>query len=99
MRGRHVARSKRVKELSFPLLSILSGVLERGIRDQAFRSDVDARDTYLAMCSLGYFYLSNRHTLSAFLGTNLAAPAALERWPDIMTNVVLRFVGASVPQP
>ena len=94
MQGRHVVRSKRVKELSFPLLSILSGVLARGVADQVFRRGVNARDTYIAMCSLGYFYLSNRHTLSAFLGTDLMMPAALAGWPDVMEQVILRFVSS-----
>jgi hypothetical protein len=33
MQGRHVGRSKRLKELPFPLLSILSDVLARGVAD------------------------------------------------------------------
>lgn len=97
MQGRHVARSKRVKELSFPLLSILSGVLARGVRENVFRRGITARDTYIAICSIGYFYLSNKHTLSAFLGTNLMTPAALERWPAVMEQVILRFVSLDGP--
>ena len=33
-----------------------------------FRDDVAARDLYLLIASTGYFYTSNRHTLTAFLG-------------------------------
>jgi AcrR family transcriptional regulator len=94
MQGRHVGRSKRLKELSFPLLSILSDVLARGVADEVFRRDINARDIYIAMCSLGYFYLSNRHTLTAFLGADLMMPAALAGWPDVMEQVILRFVGS-----
>jgi AcrR family transcriptional regulator len=97
MQGRHVVRSKRLKELAFPLLSILSGVLARGIRETTFRPDIDAHDTYIVICSLGYFYLSNRYTLTAFLGKNLMAPAALAGWPDVMEEVILRYVGAEPP--
>jgi AcrR family transcriptional regulator len=99
MRGKHVARSRRVKELAFPLLSILSAVLARGVRERLFRPDIDAHDTYIVICSLGYFYLSNRYTLSAFLGTNLMAPAALAGWPEVMEEVVLRYVGGDPAQP
>ncbi len=94
LKGRHVIRSKRVKELSFPLLSTLSEVLALGVRDRVFRADVTATDAYLVMCSLGYFYLSNRHTLSAFLGLDLMAKPALERWPGVMEQAVLRFLRA-----
>lgn len=90
--GRHVSRSKRVKELSFPFVSILSEVLARGTKQKLFRPNIDAQDLYVAMCSLGYFYLSNRYTLSAFLGTNLMAPAALDHWIEVAETMVLRFV-------
>jgi AcrR family transcriptional regulator len=92
MQGRHMARSKVVRQLSFPLISILSEVLDRGIAQGIFRTDVAAQDLYIAMCALGYFYLSNRHTLSAFLGADLMAPRALEAWPPIVDEFVLRFV-------
>jgi TetR/AcrR family transcriptional regulator, upper aerobic nicotinate degradation pathway regulator len=90
--GKHLTHSKRVKELSFPLLSILSDVLARGVKQKAFRSGIDAKDLYIAMCSLGYFYLSNKFTLSAFLDVNLMTGAALDHWRHIMETVVLRFV-------
>jgi AcrR family transcriptional regulator len=90
--GKHVSRSKGVKELSFPLLAILSDVLARGVKQKIFRADVDATDLYIAMCALGYFYLSNRYTLSAFLGVDLMAPAALANWPEVIEVIILRFV-------
>lgn len=90
--GRHLSRSKRVKELSFPLMAILSEVLARGVKQKTFRSGIGATDLYIAMCSLGYFYLSNKFTLSAFLGVDLMAANALDHWREIMETVILRFV-------
>jgi AcrR family transcriptional regulator len=90
--GKHLSKSKGVRELSFPLLSILSDVLARGIKQKIFRSDVNAQDLYVAMCALGYFYLSNRYTLSAFLGANLMAPGALTKWQEMIETMILRFV-------
>ena len=90
--GKHVARSKRVKDLSFPLLSILTEVLTRGVKEKVFRPDITPNDLYIATCALGYFYLSNRFTMSAFLGTDLMAPAALANWQEVMEDVLLSFV-------
>jgi AcrR family transcriptional regulator len=92
LQGRHLSRSKRVKQLSFPLLAILSDVLARGVKQKVFRAGVDATELYIAMCALGYFYLSNRFTLSAFLGRELMAPTALDDWRDTMEAIVLRFL-------
>jgi TetR/AcrR family transcriptional regulator, upper aerobic nicotinate degradation pathway regulator len=90
--GRHVSRSKRVKELSFPFVSILSELLARGTKQKLFRPNINAQDLYVAMCALGYFYLSNRYTLSAFLGTNLMAPEALDQWIALTETMILKFV-------
>jgi AcrR family transcriptional regulator len=90
--GKHLSRSKGVRELSFPLVSILSEVLARGVKQKIFRPGIDAQDLYIAMCALGYFYLSNRYTLSAFLGANLMAPSSLSNWPEVIETMVLRFV-------
>jgi AcrR family transcriptional regulator len=90
--GKHLSRSKGIRELSFPLLSILSDVLTRGIKQKLFRSDVNAQDLYVAMCALGYFYLSNRYTLSAFLGANLMAPGSLTKWQETIETMILGFV-------
>jgi AcrR family transcriptional regulator len=92
MQGRHLARSRRVKELSFPLLSILSDVYARGVRESTFRPGVNVRDLYIAICALGYFYLSNGYTLSAFLGTDLRAPKALTNWQSMMESVILEYL-------
>jgi hypothetical protein len=37
----------------------------------AFRDDVKPLELYLAILAPNYFYVSNRHTLSAFLGVDL----------------------------
>ena len=42
--------------------------------------------------SLAYFYVSNRFTLSAFLGEDLEAPAALAHWEEFITSAVIRQV-------
>jgi AcrR family transcriptional regulator len=90
--GKHLSKSKRVKELSFPFVSILSDVLARGIKQKLFRPDIKAQDLYVAMCALGYFYLSNRYTLTAFLGTDLMAQDSLKNWLEVIETMVLRFV-------
>ena len=56
------------------------------------RADLSARDVYLTIASLGYFTLSNRHTLSAFLGEPLDGPERLAQWEAHIIDVVLRLV-------
>ena len=71
--------------------------LQAGIAQGLFRAELNARDLYLMIASMAYFYLSNRFTLSSFLGENLEAPAALAHWETFVTDAVRRTVGTSAP--
>ena len=93
-RGRHIAKSLRAHEYSAAAVKVLAGVLEGGVQRRVFRADVAARDVYLMIAALGYFYLSNRFTLSAFLGEKLDTPAALAHWEGFVIDAVLRTVAA-----
>jgi AcrR family transcriptional regulator len=91
-RGEHVRHSKRVKALAFPLLSILTDLLKRGAAQGSFREGVDPVQVYLTIAALAYFYLSNRYTLSRFLGRDLMAAAERKRWLEHITALVLGHV-------
>lgn len=90
--GKHVKKSARVSELSSPAVNVLAKIIKAGIQQGLFRTDLRARDLYLTIAALGYFYLSNRHTLSAFLNTDLLAKKALVSWQESMVDTVLRKV-------
>lgn len=79
-RARHLRRSPRLGELVSPIAQMLSRMLEAGCRKGVFRDDIDEVELYLAIASLGYFCLSNRHTLSALLGRDVADPDNLEHY-------------------
>jgi len=76
----HITKSVRVKQLSRPVLDILATILAEGARQKVFRSDLDVKKVYLTLAALGYFYLSNRFTLSSFLGIDLMRPEEREGW-------------------
>ena len=91
-RGRHLARSKQVAGLHSRLLDLIRRLLERGARAGAFRAGVDPMHLYITIAGLGYFYLSNRHTLSAIFGRDLMAPRHREARMAHMIDVVLGYL-------
>ena len=93
-RGQHLKKSSRVSQLSFPLLSTLRDLLDRGAKEGIFRSDVDPVQIYITIAALGYFYLSNRYTLSRFLDRDLMADEHRRTWLDHISDVVLAYIGA-----
>ena len=98
-RGVHISKSMRAREYSAAAISILDKVLKSGISEKVFRSDVDARDVYLMIASLSYFYLSNRFTLKAFFGEDLETTPALAHWERFVTDAVLRVVALAPSRP
>ena len=91
-KGKHIAKSLRAREYSSPAISVIGQILDSGIAQGVFRKDLAARDLYLLIAANGYFYMSNRYTLSAFLGEKLEAPGALAHWKDFVIDAVLRTV-------
>ncbi|MES2613600.1 MAG: TetR family transcriptional regulator [Pseudomonadota bacterium] len=94
-KGKHISKSMRAREYSSPAVSVIEQVLAAGVASQEFRADLRARDLYLLIASMGYFYQSNRYTLSAFLGEDIDQPEAVAHWDEFMIDTVLRTVRAS----
>ena len=88
----YLKRSKRIRELHSPLVGMISSLLERGVRARVFRSGVDAVELYVSIAALGFFYLSNRHTLSTIFGRDLAAPKNLAAREQHIVDVVLNYL-------
>lgn len=91
-RGKNIGKSLRAREYSSPAIEVLERVLASGVTQGLFRSDIAARDVYLMIAGMAYFYVSNRFTLSAFLGEKMATPQALARWEAFLMDAVLRTV-------
>jgi AcrR family transcriptional regulator len=91
-RARHLKTSKNIRDLHSPLVGNITSVLERGRRAKVFRPGVDAVQLYVSIASLGFFYLSNRHTLSTIFGRDLSAPDALAERGRHIEEVVLGYL-------
>ena len=91
-KARHLAESKRARELNSPLIETLAGVLERGRREGSFRGGVDPVQLYVSIAGLSYFYLSNNHTLGAIFGRDLMTPKARHERLTHMCDVILGYV-------
>jgi AcrR family transcriptional regulator len=92
--ARHLRRSKRIRELHSPLVDMLSQLLASGAAAGIFRAGVDPVQLYVTIASLGYFYLSNRFTLSTVFGRALESPQALDARLAHMTEVILSYLKA-----
>lgn len=90
--ARHIKRSKKIPEMHSPLIVQIERLLERGARAGLFRTDVDPVQLYISIASLGYFYLSNIHTLETIFDTDLHAPKALAGRLAHIEDVVIGYL-------
>jgi AcrR family transcriptional regulator len=95
--GKHAKKSVKLKEISGYAISVVQKLLDAGQAQNVFRADVKARDVYLMIASLGYFYNANQYTLGAFLGEPLMDKAALAHWLDVIKDTVIRAVRLQAP--
>jgi AcrR family transcriptional regulator len=92
MRAKHLKRSARIFNLHSPFVATLGDLLARGVASKQFRSDADPVRVYITIASVGFFYLSNRWTLSTIFGRDLARNEETSAWGDHMVDVVLGYL-------
>ena len=91
-KGKHISKSKTADQYARPAIGILKEVIQRGAEAGVFRDDVDCENLYMAMTSLGYFYVSNRYTFSAFLNTDLMDQKNIDTWAGYISDLLLKSV-------
>jgi AcrR family transcriptional regulator len=91
-RAAYLKRSKKIRELHSPLVGMIDDLLQRGARAGLFRKDVDPVELYISIAALGFFYMSNRYTLSTIFGRDLTAPQSLKTRGDHLVDVVLSYL-------
>lgn len=91
-RARHLKRSKRIQDMHSPFVKMIGDLLERGLEAGLFRPGIDPNQLYISIAALGYYYLTNRFTLSVIYGRNLGASPALDERLSAIEDMVLRTV-------
>jgi AcrR family transcriptional regulator len=91
-RARHLRRSKHVAALHSSFVATIKEVLKRGARAGRFRNGIDPVQLYISIAALGYFYLSNRYTLSTIFRRPLLAPKHRAERLRHMSALVLGYL-------
>lgn len=92
LKGQHLRKLEAIKELLPPAISNIEKAVASGIRKKKFKEGIDTVDLYLATMGLGYFYLSNRYTLSAFLDKPLMDAEHRAHWGGVMVRMIFDTV-------
>ncbi len=87
--ARHLRRSRKIKDLHSPFVSLIADILRRGEASGELRKGIDPVQLYISIASLSYFYQSNSATLSVIFGRDLLSEEAKAKRLAHMTDLVL----------
>jgi len=88
-----------IRTLHSPLVEEIQRLLTRGARSGRFRDGVDPVQLYISIAALGFFYVSNTHTLSTIFGRDLSDPGALYDREDHIVAMIDRFLAPAPDAP
>ncbi|MGE0716962.1 MAG: TetR/AcrR family transcriptional regulator [Alphaproteobacteria bacterium] len=91
-RARHIRASQAIPALYNPLVGAIERLLAAGRAQGLFRADVDPIAYYVALSGLGYFYMSNRHTLGTALQVDLVDPARLTAYEEMIADMAVGYL-------
>jgi AcrR family transcriptional regulator len=92
--AKHLRQSKEIRKMHTPFVSMIKGILDKGVKQGVFKPGVDPVQLYISIAGLSSFYLSNQHTLSVIFNRKLLAPAARAERLRHMTDVMLSYLRA-----
>ncbi len=90
--AKHVKRLKKVMERYGRLVKTIEDILKRGATEGLFRSDIDATQLYVTIAALTTYHISNSHTLSTLLNTDIASPRYLKQRREHAADLILSYV-------
>ena len=92
MEAEHLKKSETIRDLFDPVSSKIQELIDRGAESGIFRDDVDVLQLYISIVGLGYFFLSNRHSLGVVFDTDLFQGDMLATRRRHIENIILGYL-------
>lgn len=96
--AKHIKKSKKIRKMHSPFVSLVRDVLIRGEKSGVFRKNIDPVQFYITVVSVIYFYVSNIHTLSTIFDRKLNSKSALADRRNHCMDVILGYLRPEPPQ-
>jgi len=91
-KGRHLKKSKAMRTLNRPIVSLLARVIERGQADGSFRGGIQPVDVHMAIAALGNFNVTHQHTFSAIFQRDMGSKGDVAGRCAVVTDIVLGYL-------
>ena len=91
-KARHIKASEAMDDMNKPFVARMQKLLQRGVAQGLFRSDLDPVQILIALAGFGFHYLTNRHTGAIVYGRDLMSEQAKAARLKFNVDSVLRIV-------
>lgn len=91
-RAKHLKGSEEVKVTNRKLVSLVGGILARGVDAGIFRDGIDPVQLNITIAAIGYYYLTNRFTGSIIFERDLMDKDALDDRLKFNIETIMRQV-------
>lgn len=98
-RGKNLRKSRKIAELTLPLVASIESILRRGVATKVFRADVDPIQLYVTITAMSYFHISNRYTLTAMFNKDIGDPKWLKERQTHAQDVIITWLVADPAKP
>ncbi len=85
----HIKESTTIRDLNSTAISTMAHVLERGIADGFFRSDIDAVDAHMMISAYAFFSVANRSTFGVLFERDLLAADRTEHYRRLAGDMIV----------
>lgn len=91
-KARHLKKSDKIETMFRRFVDMVAELLQRGIKEGAFRTGIDPVQLNITIAALGYYYLTNRFTGSIIYERDMMAKEALEERLAFNVETIMRLV-------
>jgi AcrR family transcriptional regulator len=88
-RAEHLRQSPTILTENATAITVLEGVIRRGVADGLFRSDVDALDVHMIISAYACFHVANRHTFAAVFKRDMLDPSLQDSHRRLIGDIVV----------
>jgi TetR/AcrR family transcriptional regulator len=93
-RAKVLKKSAQVNRMNSPVIDAIGRIITRGNADGTIRAGLDARQLWITIIGICYFFFSNIYTLSVIFDADMEAPASIAARRTHVVDFVLRGVKA-----
>lgn len=91
-RARHLKNSEEFKFVNRDYLGTTRAILERGVAEGVFRAGIDPMQLTITIAAIGFYYFTNRHTLSVIFDNRLEDETIQKARLAFNIETILRLV-------